>query len=122
MSRMLVICLGSLMAATPLLTQAKVYQCTTNGKVTFSDIPCGYGMKPMELEVYMPPAESVAKAKKQTQDMEQNLATSQKQHQIDVLHREIETKKQKMEQELGALKSKKAQATNNQVATIDTQT
>lgn len=113
MSRTLAICLGSLIVVTPLLSQADVYKCTTNGSVTFSDMPCGNDAKPMELNVYMPPAELVAKANKQTQDIEQNLAASKKKHQIEALHSEIETKKLKRDNELGMLRSKKKLAANN---------
>ncbi|MCH7372416.1 DUF4124 domain-containing protein [Aeromonas sp. MR16] len=100
MSRILAICLGTLIAAIPLSLQAGVYQCTVNGKITFSDIPCTGDAKPMDLRIYTPPAEVVAEASKQTQAIEKNLATSQKQRQLEVLRAEAEAKTLKMNNEI----------------------
>ncbi|WP_310598130.1 DUF4124 domain-containing protein [Aeromonas aquatica] len=100
MSRILAICLGTLIAAIPLSLQAGVYQCTVNGKVTFSDIPCTGDAKPMDLRIYTPPAEAVAEASKQTQAIEKDLATSQKQRQLEVLRAEAEAKTLKMNNEI----------------------
>lgn len=100
MSRILAICLGTLIAAIPLSLQAGVYQCTVNGKITFSDIPCTGDAKPMDLRIYTPPAEVVAEASKQTQAIEKDLATSQKQRQLEVLRAEAEAKTLKMNNEI----------------------
>ncbi|MNK73791.1 hypothetical protein D3C87_932900 [compost metagenome] len=100
MSRILAICLTSLVLTAPLVTQAAVYQCTVNGRVSFSDIPCSGDAKPMDLRVYTPPVEAVAEASKQTQEIEKNLADSQKQRQIDALRAEMETKKLQMNREI----------------------
>ncbi|QSE75742.1 DUF4124 domain-containing protein, partial [Aeromonas media] len=40
MSPVLIISLGCLVAVTAPAARADVYQCTRNGQVTFSDIPC----------------------------------------------------------------------------------
>lgn len=100
MSRALALCLGTLIVAIPLSLQAGVYQCTVNGKVTFSDIPCTGDAKPMDLRIYTPPAEAVAEASKQTQAIEKDLATSQKQRELAALQAEVEAKKQKMNGEI----------------------
>ncbi|MGY3885351.1 DUF4124 domain-containing protein [Aeromonas aquatica] len=100
MSRILAICLGTLITAIPLSLQAGVYQCTVNGKITFSDIPCTGDAKPMDLRIYTPPAEVVAEASKQTQAIEKDLATSQKQRQLEVLRAEAEAKTLKMNNEI----------------------
>lgn len=100
MLRTLAICLGSLLALASPLTQAAVYQCTVNGHLSFSDIPCTGNAKPMDLRIYTPPAEAVTQASKQTQDLEKNLADSQKQRQIAALRAEMETKTQKMNGEI----------------------
>ncbi|MFM4976318.1 MULTISPECIES: DUF4124 domain-containing protein [Aeromonas] len=113
MSRILAIWLGSLTVAAPMFTQAEIYKCTNNGNVTFSDIPCTNNAQPIEVNVYIPSDDIVAMANQQTQDIEQNLATSKKQRQIDTLHSEIETKKLKRDNELRLLKSKKGLAANN---------
>ncbi|MBP8113168.1 MAG: DUF4124 domain-containing protein, partial [Aeromonas sp.] len=47
MSRVLIISLGCLVAATTLVARADVYQCTRNGNITFSDIPCTGDSKPV---------------------------------------------------------------------------
>lgn len=100
MSRILAIYLTSLVLTAPLVTQAAVYQCTVNGRVSFSDIPCSGDAKPMDLRVYTPPVEAVAEASKQTQEIEKNLADSQKQRQIATLRAEMEAKQQKMKGEI----------------------
>ncbi|WP_349921812.1 DUF4124 domain-containing protein [Aeromonas veronii] len=98
MSRTLVICLVGLLASP--LVQAAVYQCTVNGQVTFSDIPCAGNAKPMDLRIYTPPAEAVAQASKQTEAIEKDLAASQKQRQLATLRAEMEAKTQKMNGEI----------------------
>lgn len=100
MSRILAICLVSLIATAPLASRAAVYQCTVNGTVHFSDIPCSGDAKPMDLRVYTPPAEAVAEASKQTQAIEKQLAESQSQRQLESLRAEAEAKKQKMNNEI----------------------
>lgn len=98
MSRTLVICFVSLLTAS--LVQAAVYQCTVNGNVTFSDIPCAGNAKPMDLRIYTPPAEAVAQASQQTEAIEKDLAASQKQRQIAALQTEMEARTQKMNSEI----------------------
>ncbi|MGY6037489.1 DUF4124 domain-containing protein [Aeromonas sp. AE23HZ002T15] len=98
MSRTLVICFVSLLA--PSLAQAAVYQCTVNGNVTFSDIPCAGNAKPMDLRIYTPPAEAVTQASKQTEAIEKDLAASQKQRQLAALRAEAEAKTLKMNSEI----------------------
>lgn len=100
MSRILAICLTSLILTAPLVTQAAVYQCTRNGQVTFSDIPCSSDAKPLPLNIYTPSPEEVERATRQTREIEENLASGQKQRQIDALRAEMETKKQQMNREI----------------------
>lgn len=100
MSRILAICLTSLILTAPLVTQAAVYQCTVNGQVTFSDIPCSSDAKPLPLNIYTPSPEEVERATRQTREIEENLASGQKQRQIDALRAEMETKKQQMSREI----------------------
>ncbi|MEG0006857.1 MAG: DUF4124 domain-containing protein [Aeromonas sp.] len=100
MSRVLAICFVSLIAAAPLATRAAVYQCTVNGTVRFSDIPCAGDAKPMDLRVYTPPAEAVAQASKQTEAIEKDLAASQQQRQLATLRAEAEAKTLKMNNEI----------------------
>ncbi|MGY4106190.1 DUF4124 domain-containing protein [Aeromonas encheleia] len=114
MSRILAICLASLIATAPLVTQAAVYQCTVNGRVSFSDIPCAGDTKPMDLRVYTPPAEAVAEASKQTREIEKNLADSQKQRQIASLRAEMEAKQQQMKGEIARFNDQQAGATTSQ--------
>jgi len=113
MSRILTIWLGGLIVAAPMFTHAEIYKCTNNGNITFSDIPCTNNAKPIEVNVYIPPEDIVAKANQQTQDIEQNLATSKKLRQIDTLQREIEIKKLQRDNELRSLRDKKGLAANN---------
>ena len=100
MSRVLIISLGCLVAATTLVARADVYQCTRNGQVTFSDIPCSGDAKPLPLNIYTPSPEEVERATRQTREIEENLASGQKQRQIDALRAEMETKKQQMSREI----------------------
>ena len=100
MSRILAICLTSLVLTAPLVTQAAVYQCTVNGRVSFSDIPCSGDAKPLPLNIYTPSPEEVERATRQTREIEENLASGQKQRQIDALRAEMETKKQQMNREI----------------------
>lgn len=112
MSRTLAICLVMLVAATPL--SAEVYKCTVNGNVTFSDIPCSGDSKPVPMNIFTPSAEEVETANKRTQDIEENLATSKQQHQIEALRAEIESKKQQMNGDLSQLDSHKVQGESGQ--------
>ncbi|MEZ6955267.1 MULTISPECIES: DUF4124 domain-containing protein [unclassified Aeromonas] len=90
MSPVLIISLGCLVAVTAPVVRADVYQCTRNGQVTFSDIPCSSDAKPLPLNIYTPSPEEI----------EENLASGQKQRQIDALRAEMETKKQQMNREI----------------------
>lgn len=90
MSPVLIISLGCLVAVTAPVVRADVYQCTRNGQVTFSDIPCSSDAKPLPLNIYTPSPEEI----------EENLASGQKQRQIDALRAEMETKKQQMSREI----------------------
>ena len=90
MSPVLIISLGCLVAVTAPAVRAAVYQCTVNGRVSFSDIPCSSDAKPLPLNIYTPSPEEI----------EENLASGQKQRQIDALRAEMETKKQQMSREI----------------------
>jgi len=109
MLRALFICLGYLLATAPAVSHAKVYQCTIHGKVTYSDIPCSKDAKPIDMNVFMPSHEDVAKANERTQSIEQQLSSSQKERQIAVLQSEIEEKKRKMNDELASFDSQQGQ-------------
>ncbi len=111
MSRILAICLTSLVLTAPLVTQAAVYQCTVNGRVTFSDIPCSSDAKPLPLNIYTPSPEEVERATRQTQESEENLASGQKQRQIDALRAEMETKKLQMNREIAGERNEQTRAT-----------
>lgn len=100
MTRMLIISLGYLVAVTAPVARADVYQCTRNGQITFSDIPCSSDAKPLPLNIYTPSPEEVERATRQTREIEENLASSQKQRQIDALRAEMEAKKQQMNREI----------------------
>lgn len=100
MSPVLIITLGCLVAVTAPVARADVYQCTRNGQVTFSDIPCSSDAKPLPLNIYTPSPEEVERATRQTREIEENLASGQKQRQIDALRAEMETKKQQMNREI----------------------
>ena len=82
MSPVLIISLGCLVAVTAPAARADVYQCTRNGQVTFSDIPCSSDAKPLPLNIYTPSPEEVERATRQTREIEENLASGQKQRQI----------------------------------------
>ena len=90
MSPVLIISLGCLVAVTAPAVRAAVYQCTVNGRVSFSDIPCSSDAKPLPLNIYTPSPEEI----------EENLASGQKQRQIDALRAEMETKKLQMNREI----------------------
>ena len=83
MSRVLIISLGCLVAATTLVARADVDQCTRNGNITFSDIPCTGDSKPVRMNVFIPSAEEVERANKRTRDIEENLASSRQQRQLE---------------------------------------
>ncbi|QJT34290.1 DUF4124 domain-containing protein [Aeromonas media] len=100
MSRVLIISLGCLVAATTLVARADVYQCTRNGNITFSDIPCTGDSEPVRMNVFIPSAEEVERANKQTRDIEENLASSRQQRQLEALHPEMGAKDQKMNPEM----------------------
>lgn len=112
MSRTQAICLAMLMAASPL--SAEVYKCTVNGSVTFSDIPCTGDSKPVPMNIFTPSAEEVETANKRTQQIEDNLATSKQQHQIEALRAEVASKQQQMNGDLGRLGSNQAQGESGQ--------
>lgn len=100
MSRVLIISLGCLVAATTLVARADVYQCTRNGNITFSDIPCTGDSEPVRMNVFIPSAEEVERANKRTRDIEENLASSRQQRQLEALHPEMGAKDQKMNPEM----------------------
>ncbi|MCV3290864.1 DUF4124 domain-containing protein [Aeromonas media] len=100
MSRVLIISLGCLVAATTLVARADVYQCTRNGNITFSDIPCTGDSKPVRMNVFIPSAEEVERANKRTRDIEENLASSRQQRQLEALRPEMGAKGQKMNPEM----------------------
>ena len=100
MSRVLIISLGCLVAATTLVARADVYQCTRNGNITFSDIPCTGDSKPVRMNVFIPSAEEAERANKRTRDIEENLASSRQQRQLEALHPEMGAKDQKMNPEM----------------------
>ena len=68
MSPVLIITLGCLVAVTAPVVRADVYQCTRNGQVTFSDIPCSSDAKPLPLNIYTPSPEEVERATRQTRE------------------------------------------------------
>mgnify|MGYP000084208794 CR=1 FL=1 len=111
MSRVLIISLGCLVAATTLVARADVYQCTRNGQVTFSDIPCSSDAKPLPLNIYTPSPEEVERATRQTREIEENLASGQKQRQIDALRAEMEAKKQQMNREIAGERNEQTATT-----------
>ncbi|MGU5715694.1 DUF4124 domain-containing protein [Aeromonas taiwanensis] len=90
MSRTLVISLVCLVITVPPVARADVYQCSRNGRITFSDIPCSSDAKPLPLHIYTPPPEEVEKAIKQTRDIEESLANSQKQREQEAARKEEE--------------------------------
>ena len=100
MSRVLIISLGCLVAATTLVARADVYQCTRNGNITFSDIPCTGDSEPVRMNVFIPSAEEVERANKRTRDIEENLASSRQQRQLEALRPEMGAKGQKMNPEM----------------------
>lgn len=100
MSCVLIISLGCLVAATTLVARADVYQCTRNGNITFSDIPCTGDSEPVRMNVFIPSAEEVERANKRTRDIEENLASSRQQRQLEALHPEMGAKDQKMNPEM----------------------
>ena len=100
MSRVLIISLGCLVAATTLVARADVFQCTRNGNITFSDIPCTGDSEPVRMNVFIPSAEEVERANKRTRDIEENLASSRQQRQLEALHPEMGAKDQKMNPEM----------------------
>ncbi|MDU1145367.1 DUF4124 domain-containing protein [Aeromonas rivipollensis] len=111
MTRMLLISLGCLVAVTAPVARADVYQCTRNGQITFSDIPCSSEAKPLPLNIYTPSPEEVERATRQTREIEENLASSQKQRQIDALRAEMEAKKQQMNREIAGERNEQTRAT-----------
>lgn len=111
MTRMLIISLGCLVAVTAPVARADVYQCTRNGQITFSDIPCSSEAKPLPLNIYTPSPEEVERATRQTREIEENLASSQKQRQIDALRAEMEAKKQQMNREIAGERNEQTRAT-----------
>lgn len=111
MTRMLIISLGCLVAITAPVARADVYQCTRNGQITFSDIPCSSDAKPLPLNIYTPSPEEVERATRQTREIEENLASSQKQRQIDALRAEMEAKKQQMNREIAGERNEQTRAT-----------
>lgn len=88
MSRTLVISLVCLVITVPPVARADVYQCSRNGRITFSDIPCSSDAKPLPLNIYTPPPEEVEKAIQQTRDIEESLANSQKQREQEAARKE----------------------------------
>ena len=100
MSRVLIISLGCLVAATTLVARADVYQCTRNGTITFSDIPCTGDSEPVRMNVLIPSAEEVERANKRTRVIEEKLASSRQQRQLEALHPEMGAKDQKMNPEM----------------------
>ncbi|WP_429090027.1 DUF4124 domain-containing protein [Aeromonas rivipollensis] len=111
MSPVLIITLGCLVAVTAPAVRADVYQCTRNGQVTFSDIPCSSDAKPLPLNIYTPSPEEVERATRQTREIEENLASGQKQRQIDALRAEMETKKLQMNREIAGERNEQTRAT-----------
>jgi len=111
MSPALIISLGCLVAATAQFARADVYQCTRNGQVTFSDIPCTGDSKPVHMNIFTPSAEEVEQANKRTREIEENLASGQKQRQIEALRAEMEAKKQQMNREIAGDNGKQTGAT-----------
>ncbi|WP_429167923.1 DUF4124 domain-containing protein [Aeromonas rivipollensis] len=111
MTRMLIISLGCLVAVTAPVARADVYQCTRNGQITFSDIPCSSDAKPLPLNIYTPSPEEVERATRQTREIEEKLASSQKQRQIDALRAEMEAKKQQMNPEIAGERNEQTRAT-----------
>ena len=111
MTRMLIISLGCLVAVTAPVARADVYQCTRNGQITFSDIPCSSEAKPLPLNIYTPSPEEVERATRQTREIEENLASSQKQRQIDALRAEMEAKKQQMNREIAGERNEQTATT-----------
>lgn len=90
MSRTLVISLACLVITIAPVARADVYQCSRNGRITFSDIPCNSDAKPLPLNIYTPPPEEVEKAIKQTREIEESLANSQKQREQEAARKEEE--------------------------------
>lgn len=112
----LIISLGCLVAVTAPAARADVYQCTRNGQVTFSDIPCSSDAKPLPLNIYTP--EEVERATRQTREIEENLASGQKQRQIDALRAEMGTKKQQMNREIAG-DSNEQRATTTETSDLE---
>ena len=100
MSPVLIISLGCLVAVTAPVVRADVYQCTRNGNIAFSDIPCTGDSEPVRMNVFIPSAEEVERANKRTRDIEENLASSRQQRQLEALHPEMGAKDQKMNPEM----------------------
>ena len=114
MSRVLIISLGCLVAATTLVARADVYQCTRNGNITFSDIPCTGDSEPVRMNVFIPSAEEVERANKRTRDIEENLASSRQQRQLEALHPEMGAKDQKMNPEKTRFSEGQSDATTSE--------
>ena len=90
MSRTLVISLVCLVITVPPVARADVYQCSRNGRIIFSGIPCSSDAKPLPLNIYTPPPEEVEKAIQQTRDIEESLANSLKQREQEAARKEEE--------------------------------
>ena len=68
--------------------------------LSISDIPCTGDSKPVRMNVFIPSAEEVERANKRTRDIEENLASSRQQRQLEALHPEMGAKDQKMNPEM----------------------
>ena len=73
---------------------------TVNGSITFSDIPCTGDSEPVRMNIFTPSAEEVERANKRTRDIEENLASGQKQRQLEAMRTELDAKDQKMNREM----------------------
>jgi len=114
MSRSIIICLGSLLVAATLSSQAAVYKCTdAKGNVTFSGMPCAKDAKPIEVNVSAPSKEGFNQSEARLQAMEADQAEGRKQRQIQSLQEEIKKKQRKRDKELAILRNKKSYARNN---------
>lgn len=114
MSRAIIICLGSLLVAATLSSQAAVYKCTdAKGNVTFSGMPCAKDAKPIEVKISGPTEEAVNESQARIDAMESAQAEGRKQRQIQVLKDEIKKKQRQRDKELARLRNKKTYANNN---------